>query len=162
MSGNDHFVFWFSKTMYILFYIVLPVLLTGWQSWLVFFLSMHVGLGFVLAIVFQLAHVVEETEFEAAGLNDTKMIENEWAIHQVKTTANFSPGNKIISWFAGGLNYQIEHHLFPRISHVHYPALSRIVQEKCAAFNLPYNSIPTMGKAVYSHFRFIRDLGRKE
>jgi linoleoyl-CoA desaturase len=162
MSGNDHFVFWFSKVMYILFYIVLPILLMGWQGWLVFFLSMHVGLGFVLAIVFQLAHVVEETEFEAAGLNETKMIENEWAVHQVRTTANFSPGNKIISWFAGGLNYQIEHHLFPRISHVHYPALSKIVEEKCRVFNLPYNSIPTMGKAVYSHFRFIRDLGRKE
>jgi linoleoyl-CoA desaturase len=162
MSGNDHFVFWFSKAMYVLFYIVLPVLLMGWQGWLVFFLSMHIGLGFVLAIVFQLAHVVEETEFEAAGINETKMIENEWAVHQVKTTANFSPGNKIVSWFAGGLNYQIEHHLFPRISHVHYPALSKIVEEKCKAFNLPYNSIPTMAKAVYSHFRFIKELGQKK
>lgn len=161
MSGNDHFIFWFSKVMYVLFYIVLPVLLMGWQGWLVFFLSMHIGLGFVLAIVFQLAHVVEETEFEVAGIHETKMIENEWAVHQVKTTANFSPGNKIVSWFAGGLNYQIEHHLFPRISHVHYPALSKIVEEKCKAFNLPYNSIPTMGRAVYSHFRFIRELGQK-
>ena len=162
MTGNDHFVFWFSKAMYVLFYIVLPVLLMGWQGWLVFFLSMHIGLGFVLAIVFQLAHVVEETEFEAAGVDETKMIENEWAVHQVKTTANFSPGNKIISWFAGGLNYQIEHHLFPRISHVHYPALSKIVEAQCRAFDLPYNSIPTMGQAVYSHFRFIKELGQKK
>ena len=162
MSVNDHFIFWFSKLMYVLFYIVFPILLMGWQGWLVFFLSMHIGLGFVLAIVFQLAHVVEETEFEVAGIDETKMIENEWAVHQVKTTANFSPGNKIVSWFAGGLNYQIEHHLFPRISHVHYPALSKIVEEKCKAFNLPYNSIPTMSRAVYSHFRFIRELGQKE
>ena len=110
MSVNDHFIFWFSKLMYVLFYIVFPILLMGWQGWLVFFLSMHIGLGFVLAIVFQLAHVVEETEFEVAGIDETKMIENEWAVHQVKTTANFSPGNKIGAWFAEELNHQIEHH----------------------------------------------------
>jgi len=110
--------------------------------------------------VFQLAHVVEETTFEFVDDNDKK-IENEWAVHQVKTTANFSAGNKIISWFAGGLNYQIEHHLFPRISHVHYPALSRFVKAECQAFQLPYNSIPTMIGAIASHFRFIKLMGQK-
>ncbi|HEX5026144.1 MAG TPA: acyl-CoA desaturase, partial [Agriterribacter sp.] len=161
MSGSDHFIFWISKIMYVLFYIVLPIALIGWQGWLIFFLGMHAGLGFTLAIVFQLAHVVEETEFEVVAIDETKLIENEWAIHQVKTTANFSPGNKLVSWLAGGLNYQIEHHLFPRISHVHYPALSKIVQAQCLAFNLPYNSIPTMRQAVNSHFRFIKELGKK-
>lgn len=160
MSGSDHMVFWISKILYLLFYIAIPIVLMGWQSGLLFFLCMHIGLGFTLAIVFQLAHVVEETEFDAVQ-GDAKQIENEWAIHQVKTTANFSPNNKIISWFAGGLNYQIEHHLFPRISHIHYPALSRLVQAECAAFQLPYNNLPTLKAAVTSHFRFIRILGRK-
>ncbi len=160
MSTSDHVIFWVSKVLYLLFYIAIPFVLMGWQSWLVFYLFMNIGLGFTLSIVFQLAHVVEETEFDSVS-SDEKLIENEWAIHQVKTTANFSPGNPIISWFAGGLNYQIEHHLFPRVSHVHYPALSRIVRAECAAFNLPYNSIPTFGSAVNSHFRFIKELGRK-
>jgi linoleoyl-CoA desaturase len=160
MSAADHFVFWISKILYLLFYIAIPIAVTGWQSWLVFFLSMHIGLGLTLSIVFQLAHVVEETEFDVASV-DAKQIENEWAIHQVKTTANFSPNNPVLSWFVGGLNYQIEHHLFPRISHIHYPALSKLVQAECAAFNLPYNSLPTLRTAVNSHFRQIKTLGKK-
>ncbi|HTR27617.1 MAG TPA: fatty acid desaturase, partial [Puia sp.] len=73
----------------------------------------------------------------------------------------FSPDHPVISWLVGGLNYQIEHHLFPRISHIHYPALSKIVKKECAAFNLPYHSLPTLRAAIHSHFRFIQALGRK-
>ena len=160
MSTTDHLLFWISKALYIFFYIAVPILLMGWQSGLWFFLCLHIGQGLTLSIVFQLAHVVEETEFEVADV-ESKQIENAWAIHQVRTTANFSPGNKVISWFAGGLNYQVEHHLFPRISHVHYPALSKLVKEQCAIYNLPYNELPTFKAAVSSHFRFIRILGRK-
>lgn len=158
MSVTDHLLFWGSKLLYLLFYIVIPIVLLGWKVWLLYFLGMHIGLGFTLAIVFQLAHVVEETTFESVG-TDAKQIENEWAVHQVKTTANFSAGNKVISWLVGGLNYQIEHHLFPRISHIHYPALSHLVQKECADFKIPYNSIPTMGAAINSHFRFLKMLG---
>ena len=160
MKLTDHMVFWGSKVLYLAFYIALPIALVGWQAWAIGFAVMHVVMGFTLAIVFQLAHVVEETEFEVVG-EDAKVIENEWAIHQIKTTANFAPGHKIISWFVGGLNYQVEHHLFPRISHVHYPALSKIVAAKCAEHNLTYNSIPTMQGAVISHFRFMKALGAK-
>lgn len=160
MSVGDHLLFWGSKVLYLLFYLVIPCLLVGWPLWLLYFLCMHVTLGITLSIVFQLAHVVEETEFESVN-GDAKHIENEWAIHQVKTTANFSSGNKIISWFVGGLNYQIEHHLFPRISHIHYPAISKIVRAQCIAFQLPYNSIPTMRAAIVSHFRFIKLMGKK-
>ena len=160
MSAAEHAIFWISKILYVLFYIAVPLVLMGWQSWLLFFLCMHIGLGFTLSIVFQLAHVIEETKFDSVE-GDTKHMENEWAIHQVITTANFSADNKIISWFVGGLNYQIEHHLFPRVSHVHYPALSRLVQAECLAFDLPYNTLPSFKVAVDSHFRFIKKLGRK-
>ncbi|MBS1605178.1 MAG: acyl-CoA desaturase [Bacteroidetes bacterium] len=160
MSAADHWIFWISKALYLLFYIGIPVLLMGWQSWLLFYLSLNIGLGFTLSIVFQLAHVVEVTEFDAVS-HDEKQIENEWAIHQVRTTANFSPDRPILSWFVGGLNYQVEHHLFPRISHIHYPALSALVQKECADFDLPYNSLPSFRAAVISHFRFIRILGKK-
>jgi len=161
MKTGDHVVFWISKAFYITTFIVLPVILMGWTNWLLFFMSMHIGLGFTLAIVFQLAHVVEETTFEYAPTDETTRIENEWAIHQVKTTSDFSPESPVISWLVGGLNYQVEHHLFPRVSHIHYPALSKIVKEKCEAFDLPYNCVPTLRKAVASHFRLIRLLGKK-
>ncbi len=160
MSGVDHLIFWASKILYLGFYIALPIALMGWPTWLVYFLAMHMGLGFTLSIVFQLAHVVGETEFDSVGV-DPKKIENEWAIHQVKTTCNFSPNSKMMLWLVGGLNYQIEHHLFPRVSHIHYPALSRLVQIQCSAFDLPYNNLPTFRSAIVSHFRFIRLLGKK-
>lgn len=160
MKLTDHMIFWGSKVLYLAFYIALPIALVGWKAWAIGFTVMHLIMGFTLAIVFQLAHVVEETEFEVVGV-DAKVIENEWAIHQIKTTANFAPGHKLISWFVGGLNYQVEHHLFPRISHVHYPALSKIVAAKCAEHNLPYHSIPTMQGAVVSHFRFMKELGAR-
>ena len=161
MSVGDHFIFWISKTLYLFFYLVLPGLLMGWLNATVFFLALHVGLGFTLAIVFQLAHVVETTSFEAASDDKPKRIEHEWAVHQLQTTSNFSPSNKVLSWLLGGLNYQVEHHLFPRISHIHYPAISKIVLAKCQEFNLPYHCIPSFGKAINSHFRLIRLLGRK-
>jgi linoleoyl-CoA desaturase len=152
-------LFWSSKLFYVLFYIVVPILCVGWLPWLIGYITMGLVMGLILAFVFQLAHAVEGPEFEAVGLED-KVIEAEWAIHQVKTTANFAPKNKLISWLVGGLNYQVEHHLFPRISHVHYPALSKIVHEQCIQFNLPYHSFPKMSQAIVSHVRIMKKLGQ--
>ena len=160
MDRSEHFMFWLSKVLYLAFYIALPVLMIGWSNWALMFAFMHLSMGLTLALVFQLAHVVEHAEFELVEENDI-VIENEWAIHQVKTTANFAPRNKIISWFVGGLNYQVEHHLFPRVSHIHYPHISRIVEETCKKYNLPYNVYSTMSSAVASHFRMMKVLGRK-
>jgi linoleoyl-CoA desaturase len=161
MTTKDHVIFWVSKALYILFYIVIPVSVVGWGPWAIAFAFMHLSMGLALAIVFQLAHVVEHVEFEAAAGMEEKVIENEWAIHQVKTTANFAPDNLLVNWYVGGLNYQIEHHLFPRVSHVHYPALSKLVQESCKEFNLSYNSFPTMQGSIRSHFKMMRQLGQK-
>ncbi len=160
MSRKEHAIFWLSKVLYLVFYIFIPVYFVGWQAWAIGFASMHVALGFTLAIIFQLAHVVEHAEFESAGI-EPKLIENEWAVHQVKTTCNFAPRHQLISWFVGGLNYQIEHHLFARISHIHYPHISGIVRETCEKHDLPYNSFPTMSEAIASHFRMMKALGRK-
>jgi linoleoyl-CoA desaturase len=90
----------------------------------------------------------------------TFKMEDEWAIHQLRTTANFATHNRIISWLVGGLNFQIEHHLFPKVSHVHYPKLSKIIRETCAEFNVPYQEYPRMWQAVVSHVAFLRQLGR--
>ena len=160
MTRNEHVTFWISKVLYMGFYVAIPVLAVGWQAWAIGFACMHITMGLTLALVFQLAHVVEHAEFELV-LDDDKMIENEWAIHQIKTTANFAPRNKIISWFVGGLNYQVEHHLFPRISHIHYPDISHIVASTCEKYGLPYNVYNTMSGAVASHFRMMKSLGKK-
>lgn len=156
---HQHVVFWTSKLLYLFFYVAVPVYFVGWQWWLTGFLIIHVVMGLTLSIVFQLAHVVEKTTFEVVA-EKPKVIASEWAIHEVITTADFAPANKVISWFLGGLNYQIEHHLFPQISHVHYPALSKIVRQQCELFGLPYNYYPTMRQAIYSHVRLMKQLGR--
>ncbi len=161
MSAGEHLIFWISKVVNIGLFIVLPVMVMGWQHWLLFFATLHIFLGFTLAIVFQLAHVVEETDFVYAPEDSALKVENEWAIHQVKTTSDFAPDNRLLSWYVGGLNFQVEHHLFPRISHVHYPAIRKIVMEKCREFGVNYHCMPTMAKAVVSHYRFIYTLGQK-
>ena len=160
MSFKEHSIFWFSKLMYLVFYVALPIILVGLKNWGTGFACMHVFFGLTMSIVFQLAHVVEETEFESVA-KEGGYFENEWAIHQVKTTANFGPHNNFLSWFVGGLNFQIEHHLFPRISHIHYPAISKIVQESCQKHQIKYAVFETMSNAIASHFRFMRELGKK-
>ena len=161
MTLKNHIVFWATKVCYLVFYMIIPIMLWGFGAWLVGFFLMHAVLGLTLSLVFQLAHVVENTEFENVALDETKDIETAWAQHQLKTTSNFAMGNKVISWFVGGLNFQIEHHLFPRVSHIHYPAISKIVMEKCKEYNLPYNKYNTMSGALASHFRVMKMLGKK-
>ncbi|MER3463864.1 MAG: acyl-CoA desaturase [Chitinophagaceae bacterium] len=160
MNTKEHIIFWISKVFYIFFYIVLPIICLGFKTWLIGFLIMGVIMGIVLAYVFQLAHAVEGPEFDAVGIED-KVIETEWAVHQIKTTANFAPNDRVLTWLVGGLNYQVEHHLFPRISHLHYPAISKIVRAECAKHNLPYHSFNTMGAAIVSHMRIMKKLGKK-
>jgi len=159
MSAREHAIFWMSKVFYVLFYVLIPVFFVGWKFWAVGFACMHLTMGLTLALVFQLAHVVEHAEFEHVGQGEVIKIEDEWAVYQVKTTANFAPKNKIVSWFVGGLNFQVEHHLFPRVSHVHYPAISKIVKQTCNEFNISYNEFPTMRQAIFSHFKMMKQLG---
>lgn len=159
MTTRNHVIFWLTKVWYALAFIAVPIYVWGFAGWLAGFLVMNVSMGLTLSLVFQLAHVVENTEFEHIPLDTTKHIDTAWAEHQLKTTSNFAMESGIISWFVGGLNYQIEHHLFPKVSHVHYPALSKIVQQKCREYNLPYNQYPTLTQALASHFRVMRMLG---
>ncbi len=157
-SLSEHAIFWISKIMYVLFYIALPIYCVGVIKFLIGFAVMHAVMGIVLGIVFQLAHAVENTLFIETPQAELK-VENEWAIHQVATTSNFATGNKFVSWFLGGLNFQVEHHLFPRVSHIHYPALNAILKDCCKRNNITYNSYPTVISAIASHFRYMKRLG---
>ncbi|MBX2940065.1 MAG: acyl-CoA desaturase [Ferruginibacter sp.] len=160
MSAWDHFAFWFAKVMYLFMMIIIPIYLLGFVSWLVGFLVMTMFSGFVLSIVFQLAHTVEVTEFPTPA-EETNKLEAEWAIHQVQTTANFATRNKLYTWLLGGLNFQIEHHLFPKISHVHYPAISKIIKQTCQEFGIPYHEYPKMRQAIASHTNYLRKMGKE-
>jgi len=114
--------------------------------------------GVVLSVVFQMAHCVEEATFPMPE-KDTGRMETAWALHQVETTVDFARGNWLLSWCVGGLNFQIEHHLFPRISHVNYPALSKLVKETCREFGVRYSEHSTFWAGLASHFRWLRRMG---
>ena len=158
MVPKEHVIFWISKALYFFFFIALPIYMVGVIPFLIGYFVVHFILGITLSLVFQLAHVVEATHFVDANDQALK-IEDEWAVHQVRTTADFATNNKIISWFTGGLNYQVEHHLFPHISHVHYPVIHGIVKEECKNYSVRFNSYPSMTSALMSHFRFLKQLG---
>ncbi len=162
MNTKEHIIFWATKAFYVLAYILVPLMLLSTPMFFVYYLTSNVVLGVVLSVTFQLAHVVEGPEFEHVGLDEAVKSESSWAEHQVRTTANFATDNKIINWYVGGLNFQIEHHLFPRISHVHYPEISPIVQRVCAKYDIPYHNFPTMSSAVASHWKMMREFGQNE
>ena len=125
----------------------------GWVPALLGLLIAAIVCGLCLAIVFQLAHVVTDTEFKTI---DNHLVEEEWMIHQLQSTANFSTKNKVLTWLLGGLNFQVEHHLFPKISHVHYPALNKIVRETCQEHNIPYIEYKSFWRAFLSHIKVIK------
>ncbi len=159
LSTKEHIYFWVAKAIYAFMLIGLPIYLLGFVTWLIGFLCATMVTGFVMIVVFQLAHNVEHTDFPMPAEPSGK-IENEWAIHQVETTANFATHNKLISWLVGGLNFQIEHHLFPKISHVHYPAISKIIRQTCAEFGITYIEYPKMRHAIVSHVAYLKKLGQ--
>lgn len=158
---GEYFNLFFYKLLHYFLFIGLPLLvldLTWWQAALGF-LFMHLAEGVVMGLVFQLAHVVEGTEFPVP--NDQGNMEEAWAEHQMRTTANFAPKSAMASFFLGGLNRQIEHHLFPKVCHIHYPAIAVIVKQTAKEFNLPYMESPTLFSAIMSHYRILRKLGKE-
>jgi linoleoyl-CoA desaturase len=160
MVVKEHIIFWASKILYGFFFMAVPIYMVGFMPFLVGFLVVHFAMGLSLALVFQLAHVVEATHFEDANDNPNLKIDDEWAVHQVRTTADFATNNKIVSWFTGGLNFQVEHHLFPNISHIHYPVIHKIVKDVCQNHSVKFNNYPHMRSALASHLRFLKQLGK--
>ncbi|MHB1277052.1 MAG: fatty acid desaturase family protein [Bacteroidia bacterium] len=154
-------------TLYKIFYygyiVVLPILFSGmpWYYVIAGFLMMHFISGLFLSCVFQPAHVVETSAFAAPHHTEGKgAMENSWAIHEVENTTDFAPDNHFLTWYIGGLNYQIEHHLFTGICHVHYPKLAPIVKDVAHEFGIPYRVEPTFRKALKEHVNMLKLLGR--
>ena len=156
----EYFNLFFFKFLYYFLFLVLPVLVTDitWWQGIIGFLALHFAQGLVMGLVFQLAHVVEGTEFPTP--NEQGNIEEAWAEHQMRTTANFSMKSKLSAFLLGGLNQQIEHHLFPKICHIHYPAISAIVADTAKEYNLPYIQNETFGGALISHYRMLKRYSR--
>lgn len=147
------------KIFYYSWSLVLPFLVLDLPWWQIVtgLLVVHAVAGITLGIIFQLAHVVEETAHPQP--DEAGDMPQSWVVHELATTSNFAPRNRFLTWYVGGLNFQVEHHLFPKVCSAHYPAISTIVRDLAAEHGLPYNSQPTFRSAVGSHLRTLRAYG---
>ncbi len=146
------------KTLFLTLAFGLPLLVHSFWNVLLVYLLVVCLAGVLVSVVFQLAHCVEEAEFPMPQ-EDSGLMENAWAVHQAHTTLDFARQNKVESWLLGGLNFQIEHHLFPRICHVNYPAISKLVEQTCREFGVRYVEHTTFRAGLSSHFRWLRRMG---
>lgn len=164
LSKKDHFLKTFSwvlawKLLFFCYTLVLPIYILPFSvgTILLAFVAMHFVTGFLLTVVFQLAHVVPTTEYPLPDAEG--QIESEWVVHQLATTSNFAPKSRIMAWMIGGLNHQVEHHLFPDICHIHYKHISPIVEKTAKEFGMPYLTKPTFVSALWDHTRMLYHLG---
>lgn len=151
-----------SKVLYYGYALIIPLIFiqAPWYIIVIGFFIMHYITGLSLGLIFQPAHVMPTSDYP---MPDNKgNMENNWAVHQLHTTTNFAPKSKLFSWYVGGLNFQIEHHLFPNICHVHYKKISKIVEAKAKEYGLPYNSKETFYAALVAHGQMLKRLGREE
>ena len=157
----EYFLLFFYKFCYYTLFIVLPLVMVNNISWghiIGGYLLMHFIAGMYLALVFMLAHIVEKAHFPIP--NEINELENSWLVHQLYTTANFGEESLLLSFMTGGLNTQVEHHLFPNMCTVHYRGLSKIVKQTAHEFNLPYYTYPGFFKALGSHVKFLKLMGQ--
>ncbi len=156
----DLVVFIAGKILFFALAFVIPMLFHPWWIVLIFYTLTKLVTGVVLSVVFQLAHCEEQAHFPLPA-SETGRMERAWAVHQVETTVDFAQRSKLLTWLLGGLNFQVEHHLFPNICHTNYPALSHIVRQTCRDFGLPYHVHTTFWSALCAHYRWLRLLGQR-
>ncbi|HEX9729168.1 MAG TPA: acyl-CoA desaturase [Gemmatimonadales bacterium] len=149
-----------TKLVYYGWVVVIPLLVVDVPLWqfAIGFLAMHFTAGFILGVVFQLAHVVEGVDYPAPDLDGN--MEDTWLIHEMRTTSDFARRSRVVCWYVGGLNFQVEHHLFPKVCSIHYPAISPIVEAVATKHGVPYHQHDTIGQAVASHYRMLKHFAR--
>ncbi len=153
----------FFKLVYVGYMIVLPiaVLSVAWWQVIIGLIIIEFTAGMILSVIFQMAHVVDKFDLSNHDKFDGTS-KDEWTVHQIHNTFDFAVKNKLITWYVGGLNFQVIHHLFPNVSHAHYPKLYKIVKETAAKYKVNYQEFETFREAFKSHLIFLRKLGNPQ
>jgi len=159
--GRDLVGFWLGKAAFLGWAVVIPLLVHPLWQVAAGFMAASFIFALTLAVVFQLAHNIEEAEVtDVESLSAAGSVE--WARHQVETTVDFAPRSRLLRWYLGGLNFQVEHHLFSKVCHVHYPDIARLVRAACDTHGVRYRANDTMWQALVSHTRWLRRMGQRE
>lgn len=156
-KGADLFALIAGKAIFLAFAFAIPLTEHSVGRVIGMYVLVSMGMGIVFSVVFQLAHTVDNVDHPLRGATD----HNEWVIHQIRTTANFAPRNWFLTFTLGGLNFQREHHLFPKVSHVHYPAIAKVVREVCRENHVEYCESQSIWAALGAHYRFVKAMGVK-
>lgn len=159
-SKNDHVIFWVSKLFYITVMLIIPMHLVGILPTIIGYLILAGTCGVTMSVIFQLAHVVEKSTFPAPQEGSTVINHTSWAKLQVEETADFATKSRLLRIFVGGLNFQVVHHLFPKVSHIHYPKIQPIVKRICEEHGVVYTEFKTFWHGLSSHLRQLKKLGQ--
>ena len=154
LNKQERTEFLVCKALYVLLFVLPPFLVLPLAWAVAAFVLFHFVLSWVLAVVFQLAHLTPGMEFDGVRAGD------DWALHQLRTTADFATGSRLATWFTGGLNHQIEHHLFPNVAHTHYPGLRPIVRAIAERHGVQCHDLGSIMSALRQHFALLQMLGR--
>jgi linoleoyl-CoA desaturase len=159
LAPRDWAVMMGGKALHLTLGFVIPMQFYDFSVVLAFYLLAHAVAGVTLAVTFQLAHCVDNAAFIPVPASGR--LDDDWAVHQLRTTVDFAPQSKLLSWYLGGLNFQVVHHLFPKVCHIHYPALAKIVDQTARDHGLPYLVQPKLSGALASHYRWLREMGHE-
>ena len=154
LSKQQRTEFLVCKGLYFLWFVAPPFLVLPLPWAVIGFIIFHFVLSWVLAVVFQLAHLTPGMEFDGVRAED------DWALHQLRTTADFATGSRLTTWFTGGLNHQIEHHLFPNVAHTHYAGLGPVVRSIAQRHGIQCHDLGGISSALSEHFALLQTLGR--
>lgn len=158
--GLDLVQFLLGKLSFLTWAVTVPLLFVSPATYAAGYLVVFGVTGVTLGLTFQLAHAVEGAAFYARP--DDRTLPEPFVEHQLATTVDFARGNRLLTWYVGGLNHQVEHHLFPKVGHRHYPAIAAIVREVCARHGIAPLDQPTLWSAFLAHIRFMRRMGLPE
>jgi linoleoyl-CoA desaturase len=163
-KGTDLAVLALGKLVFFSLAFAIPLFFHSLTQVLFYYALAMIVEGSTLSLIFILPHGVGDAEFPmpvpVAG--NKSALPYSRAEHQARVTVDFKRKNPIVTWLVGGLNFHREHHLFPSVSHVHYPRIAGIVDEVCEQFNIPHVNHRSYAVGLSAHYRWLRRMGRDD
>ena len=155
---KEYIILFIGKTVFYGLTLVLPIIFLSapWYTILGAWVFMHVLPGLTFALIFQVTHVYDGTTYPIP--DDEGNLDNNYALHVLETTADFSRHSRLGSWLMGGINIHVIHHILPQVCHVHYPALTKILKETCDDHGIEYQENRTFWMALKKHYQILKHL----
>jgi linoleoyl-CoA desaturase len=137
-----------AKLTHFAVFIGIPLTLYPTGSVLLAYLYVYLIGSLGIALIFQVTHVNTMVEFPS--VDKTHLLKKDWYEHQIATAINYAPESQLALFLTGGVNLQIEHHLFPDIPANRYAEVGEKVKEITEKYGQNYNS-----GSFFNHFTYV-------